>query len=139
MTGEFAVAVHALVLLNHKNSIISSDILAENVCTNPARIRKIMAKLKKADLIGTKEGLDGGYYLNYKASDINLCDISKAVDSDFVSSSWKSGNRNLDCMISSGMADIMDHLYDELNCLCKIRLESISIADIELKLLQTQI
>ena len=50
MTSEFTIAVHALVFLNHKAQVYSSEGLAENVCTNAARIRKVMAKLKKADL-----------------------------------------------------------------------------------------
>ena len=61
MTSEFAIAVHALVFLEHKGIVISSEELAKNVCTNPARIRKVMAKLKRADLIRTKEGTEGGY------------------------------------------------------------------------------
>ena len=61
MTGEFAIAVHALVYLNHKKEVLSSDELAANVCTNPARVRKVMAKLKKAGLLSTKEGAEGGY------------------------------------------------------------------------------
>ena len=56
MTSEFTIAVHALVFLSHKGTYYSSEGLADNVCTNAARIRKVMAKLKKADLIKTKEG-----------------------------------------------------------------------------------
>ena len=62
MTSEFAIAVHALVYLNHKGETVSSEALAENICTNPARVRKVMAKLKKAGLVATKEGVDGGYH-----------------------------------------------------------------------------
>ena len=60
MTSEFAIGVHALVYLNHKNETLSSELLAENICTNPARIRKVMAKLKTGGLIVTQEGLKGG-------------------------------------------------------------------------------
>lgn len=35
MTGNFCVAVHALVYLNHKGETVSSEKLAENICTNP--------------------------------------------------------------------------------------------------------
>lgn len=55
MTSEFTIAVHALVFLNHKGTVFSSEGLAANVCTNAARIRKVMAKLKKADLVKTRE------------------------------------------------------------------------------------
>lgn len=61
MTSEFGMAVHALTFLNHKGEIVSSEALAKNICTNPARVRKVMAKLKKAGLVDTKEGLEGGY------------------------------------------------------------------------------
>lgn len=50
MTGEFAVGVHALVFLNHKKTVVSSEMVAENVCTNPARVRKILASLKRPAL-----------------------------------------------------------------------------------------
>lgn len=72
MTSEFTIAVHALVFLNHKATVYSSEGLAENVCTNPARIRKVMAKLKKADLVKTKEGVDGGYLFHRDSREINL-------------------------------------------------------------------
>ena len=37
MTSDYCVAVHALVYLNHKAKVLSSEELAENICTNPAR------------------------------------------------------------------------------------------------------
>lgn len=134
MTGEFAIAVHALVFLNHKNTMLSSDALAENVCTNPARVRKVMSKLKRAGIISTKEGIDGGYHMSKKAEDVDLCEISKALETDFVASGWKSGNEDMDCMVASGMAAIMDDIYGELNLLCKDRLKHISISDIDKKI-----
>ena len=63
MTSEFSIAAHALVYLYHKDTTLSSEQLAENICTNPARVRKVMAQLKRAGLVATKEGIDGGYLL----------------------------------------------------------------------------
>lgn len=134
MTGEFGIAVHAIVYLNHRKKTLSSDTVAQNVCTNPARVRKIMSKLKKAGLVYTKEGLEGGYSLDKDSSNINLRQISEALDINFVSSSWKSGNQSMECMICSGMADVMDNLYEELNEICKKRLEKITIDDINNKI-----
>ena len=61
MNSEFCVAVHALVFLSHKQASLSSETLAKNICTHPARVRRVMAKLKRAGLVHTKEGVDGGY------------------------------------------------------------------------------
>lgn len=134
MTSEFAIAVHALVYLNHRQETVSSETLASNVCTNPARVRKVMAKLKKAGVIVTKEGLEGGYYFEKDSSSVSLRQICDALEVDFVSASWKSGDKDMDCMIASGMAAIMDDIYKDLDELCRKRLESISIATIEQKI-----
>ena len=50
MNSEFAICVHALVYLDHKAACLSSEELAENICTNAARIRKVLGKLKKAEI-----------------------------------------------------------------------------------------
>lgn len=134
MTSEFAVAVHALVYLNHRKETLASDTLAENVCTNPARIRKVMAKLKKKNLIATKEGQSGGYHMCMDAGDINLAMVYDALEAEAVSTSWKPGDTDMNCMIASGMAAIMDGIYGEMNELCRKHLEGISIKTIEEKI-----
>lgn len=134
MTSEFAIAVHALVYLNHRQETVSSETLASNVCTNPARVRKVMAKLKKAGIIKTKEGLEGGYHFEKDSSSVNLRQVCDALEVDFVSASWKSGDKDMKCMIASGMAAIMDDIYGDLDELCRKRLESINIATIEQKI-----
>ncbi|WP_333646648.1 RrF2 family transcriptional regulator [Lacrimispora sp.] len=138
MTSEFAVAVHGLVYLNKKKTTISSEELATNVCTNPARIRKVMAKLKKAGMIVTKEGLEGGYHFIKDPAQVNLKQVCDALEVTFVSSSWKSGDENMPCMISSGMSGVMDDIYGELNELCRIRMEKITIKDIQEKLVKSR-
>ena len=133
MTSEFAIAVHALVYLHHKNAVLSSEELAENICTNSARVRKVMAKLKKKDLIGTKEGIKGGYHMSRDASEITLGDICEALQVDIVKAAWRSGSMDMDCMIASGMAGVMDGIYAELDEICKKHLKGITIQDVEKK------
>jgi len=134
VTSEFAIGVHALVYLNHKNETLSSELLAENICTNPARIRKVMAKLKTGGLIVTQEGLKGGYRIGKPAEDITLKSVCEALREDIVKASWKSGNADMECLVASGMAGIMDDLYGDLNALCMDHLATITIADIDRKI-----
>lgn len=134
MTSEFGIAVHALVFLNHKARTLSSEELAENICTNPARVRKIMAKLKNAGLVTTKEGPDGGYLFELSPDAVTLEDVSNAVGIRFVSSAWKSGDSDMECLVASGMAGIMDYIYDDLDNMCKVRLKSITISKIDAKI-----
>lgn len=134
MTSEFTVAVHALTVLNHRAEVVSSESLAENVCTNAARVRKVMAKLRKAGLIETKEGIEGGYLFRRDSSKVNLAMIADALDVTFVSASWKSGNPEMECLIASGMAGVLDEIYEGLDRECRDRLEKITIADIDRKI-----
>ena len=46
MNSEFVIAVHALAYMGHKQDKVSSEELAENICTNPAKKRKVMSALR---------------------------------------------------------------------------------------------
>lgn len=102
----------------------------ENICTNPARVRKVMAKLKKAGLVDTKEGAVGGYQSARAPETVTLCEIAEALGERFVCSSWHSGGKDLPCLVASGMAGVMDALYQELDTLCRQRLSHITLADV---------
>ena len=47
MTSEFAIAVHALMFLEHKGIVISSEELAKNVCTQPGSDPEGDGKIEK--------------------------------------------------------------------------------------------
>ena len=136
MNSDFCVAVHGLVFLKHQGCTISSEELAENICTNPARVRKVMAKLKKVGLVQTKEGKEGGYTSVEQAEDITLYRVAEALDIRFVEASWRSGDSDMNCMIASGMADVMDEIYLNLNDMCLEKLKTITIGEIERKLIE---
>lgn len=54
MNSDFILGVHALVFLNHKAETLNSETLAQNICTNPVRVRRVMARLRKAGLVETR-------------------------------------------------------------------------------------
>jgi len=130
MTGEFSVAVHALVYLNHMNTTLSSAQLADNICTNPARVRKIMAELVKSGLAVSGEGRGSGYAICENGPSVTLLEVLDALGDRAVSTAWRTGDMDRECLVSSGMGDIMDSLCEELNDMCRQRLSHISIGDI---------
>lgn len=134
LNSDFCVAVHGLVYLKHKGSVIPSEELASNICTNPARVRKVMARLKKAGLVETKEGKVGGYSRVEKAGDITLYTIAEALSIRFVDASWRSGDSDMSCLIASGMAEVMNGIYLELDGLCLDKLKQITVGEIETQL-----
>ena len=138
MTSDYCVAVHALVYLNHKAKVLSSEELAENICTNPARVRKVMAKLKKAGFVKTKEGSEGGYLCDQDADQVTLDQIAQALEIRFVDTAWKSGDTDMKCLVASGMAGLMDEIFDDLNEQCCKRLKEITIGTLDHRIFGNQ-
>jgi DNA-binding IscR family transcriptional regulator len=134
MNSDLCVALHALIYLDHKATTLSSEALAENFCTNAARVRKVLAKLKDACDVRTCAGINGGYEFIGNAQKVTLADVVRAIGADFVEMHWKSGNDEKHCRISSGMAGAMDGIIGGLNALCKRHLQKTTIADIEKQL-----
>ena len=136
MDSSFNLAVHALVCLSHSGRSLSSDALAENICTNPTRVRRVLAGLKKAGLVETREGSDGGYRLCADPASLSLRQVAEAVNARFVDCAWRSGDIDRDCAICSGMAGVMDALYRQLNEQCAAYLLRLTVADIEKELFE---
>lgn len=137
MNGLFCVAVHALIYLDKRDCILSSEELAANICTNPARVRKVMSRLKKAGLVETKTGNVGGYHLLRKPAEIPLDQIADALEIRFVEPAWHSGGTDLPCMVASGMAEVMDGLFDDLDRHCRNQLARLRLSDLESQLEDT--
>ena len=132
MNGIFCIAVHALIYLDKRGCMLSSEELAANICTNPARVRKVMAKLKKAGLVETKAGNEGGYHPLVSPKELTLDRIADALEVRFVEPAWHSGgNADCECMVASGMAGVMDHLFDDLDRRCRDRLAQLHLSDLE--------
>lgn len=134
MNAEFLVAVHALAFLNHRQCCVSSEELAKNICTNPARVRKVMLKLKSAGLVETVSGSLGGYSFTKKAERVSLKDILRATGGTVSDIEWKSGNEDADCLISSGMGKVMDDVIENINLGAEKYLAGITILDVDKKL-----
>ena len=131
MTAEFALAIHGLVYLHHRGILITSEELADNICTNPARVRKVMAKLHKAGLINASEGKGSGYRMTENGGSITMLQVLTALSEIPVAQKWRSGEIDRPCQISSGMAEVMDEVYAEMNRCCYDYLAGRTIADID--------
>lgn len=130
MKSTFSLAVHALAYLAHTQKIETSETLAKNACTHPAKIRKTMSTLKQSGMIQTIEGKKGGYQINKDPQTITLKEIAEALSFVFINPTWQSGDLNMDCLISSGMSKVMDEVYYNMNQACLQQLEHITLHQI---------
>ena len=78
MDTKFSVAVHILILISESPLPINSDQMAESVGTNASYIRKILALLRKADIVEGHIGVSG-YGMNVSPEQLTLLQIYQAV------------------------------------------------------------
>ena len=78
MDTKFSVAVHVMILISESPTPINSDQMAESVGTNASYIRKILALLKKAEIVDGHRGISG-YRLIIAPEQLTLLQIYKAV------------------------------------------------------------
>ena len=131
MTGEFSVAVHGMLYLMQADQTVSSRKLAENMCTNPARVRKVMAELGRAGLVQAREGRgEGGYRAIPDSGSVTLAQILDALGSAAVPDLWHGADLDRECLLSSGIGALMDDLCRDLNGLCRARLDGITLKSV---------
>lgn len=78
MDTKFSVALHILAYISETSRQVSSEALAQSVGTNASYIRKVVALLKRADLIVSHQGKTG-YQLARLPEEISLLDIYRAT------------------------------------------------------------
>ena len=78
MDTKFSVAVHVLILISESTVPINSDQMAESVGTNASYIRKILALLKKAEIVDGRRGISG-YSMTAAPEQLTLLQVYQAV------------------------------------------------------------
>lgn len=78
---QFAIAVHIMAGLGYNSGdAVNSCDLAYSINTSPSFVRRVLAKLSKANLIETSTGKGGCCILAKPTKEISLLDIYHAVD-----------------------------------------------------------
>lgn len=131
MNSDFVIALHSLVLLaNLPGHMANSETIAENICTNPARVRKVMSILRKDGYVKTKEGIGGGYILSCDPEKTNLSQIYMLISSGSLKPNWCTGDPEQECIISSNTQNVMEQIFSEAEQHLQIFLNQLTIRDV---------
>ena len=113
LDSHFNTTLQLMISLAYKkDEEQSSETLARDMNTNPAFVRKIMAKLSKAGLIETRRGKSGGVSLAKDPKQISLKEIYLAVNDKTAIHNMKKGGT--DCAVSCSMQTILLKLSTQL-------------------------
>lgn len=80
---QFAVAVHLLTLLAFApDELQSSEQMAESVGSNPVHMRRVLGRLRRAGIVGSRPGPHGGWHLLRTPTELPLGDVWRIVAGD---------------------------------------------------------
>ena len=127
---QFAIAVHIMAGLGYSSGeeMHSCD-LAYSVNTSPSFVRRILAKLSKANLISTATGKGGHCRLAKKPGDVCLLEIYKAVEGPKVFAIHKYEPKK-PCEVSCNIKAALNRVLERAQKSMEKSLGQITLADV---------
>lgn len=137
ISSRFTVAVHILSLVKiESNQTLTSSYIAGSVNTNSVVIRRLISKLKQADLIETHQG-SGGIQLLKPLSDITLLDVYKAVEVvDEGELFQMHEDTNINCVVGANIQSVLEIVLLRAQDAMETVLKNVTMEDIVSGILQ---
>ena len=135
LSSRFAIAIHALcVLANLSDRDVPSAMIADSININPVVARRILASLKAAGLVRTREGTDGGYKLARCPGEITLDAIYAAVEPEPLFA-FRGAPANPQCPVGAAIAPALAELFQEAEGALAGNLASHTLAEFSSRLI----
>lgn len=127
---QLSNAIHILAFIEifKEADSIPSDLIAKSIETNPTNVRRIMAQLKKSNIIETQVG-KAQPKLKRSSEEITLLDIYRSIE----------GNTNLiqvdtktnpNCIVGANIQGVLTDVYSQLQVKVESEMAEIYLADI---------
>ncbi|MBW0432561.1 Rrf2 family transcriptional regulator [Leptospira yasudae] len=127
--SRYAVAIHILTFLEDgKGKDTTSDTIAESVGTNPAIVRTLIGKLRKAGLVYTRQGVPGAS-LTKPASEIRLSDIYRAIEASECLFNVHDHPKQ-DCSVGMGILPTLECMFAQAQAALEDKLGEFSLEDV---------
>ena len=116
---RFATAIHIMTLLAKvPQEWLTSDWIAGSINVNPVIVRKELGELRKAGLITSRLGKDGGTKLSKSAEEIKISEIYEAVKNNEVLGK-KNQKPNPACPVGKEINNHLSMLFEQTDLLVK--------------------
>ncbi|QPK93602.1 Rrf2 family transcriptional regulator [Actinomyces sp. zg-332] len=115
MDTKFSVAVHILIMFSETKEKLTSEKIAKSVNTNSSYIRKVIALLKKSNLLLRAEG-SFDYSLGKSKDSLTLLEIYRAVQTPKLLYTHQNANRQcpVGAYINKALDPIIEHAEIQL-------------------------
>lgn len=122
-------AVHILlfIYLNPVNDL-SSNAIAQSICTHPSYVRQIMSKLRKAKIIDSSQGL-AKPMITESLDKISLCKVYSAVENK-KSFLYLDTKINPDCIVGVNIMLALSDYYNLVQESAETKMKNITLQNI---------
>lgn len=132
ISTKCSIAIHCLVFIYEygEKMKVTSDLLSRSAGINPVTIRSILSSLKKNGMIHVKNGT-GGATLNCSPESINLYDVCKTLEPDFLDKLiGVHANPSPLCPVGNSIHRVLELSYEKVRNDVQKSLKNITLKDI---------
>jgi Rrf2 family protein len=126
---RLSTVLHALLHMADAEHPLTSEDLAAMVCTNPVVVRRMLAGLREAGLVGSTKGHGGGWQLGRPLSGISLGDVYDALDAPAVFA-MADRTENPRCLVEQAVNRAMRGTFARAEAVLLAGFRKVSLADI---------
>ena len=135
-SSRFVVATHVLTVLAVKrDERLSSDKLAWSLDTNPVVVRRLLGRLRDADLVTSQRGPNGGFKLAQSPEEVTLRDVYEAVELDSLFA-FHPNEPNDECPVGENIQAVLTETLQPAEDALKDELKAITVADLSQQILE---
>lgn len=110
--ARFQISVHILTLLaKAEGEPMSSELIAGSININPVLVRKEISVLRKAGMVRSKEGKNGGCFLAKNAQNILLSEVYQVVRQDASVFGKSKNTPNPACLVGRQINQHIEGIY----------------------------
>ena len=132
IASKFTVAVHIITCIDvfGEQMRVTSDFLSGSTGVNAVIIRNVLAQLRSAGIVNTRQG-SGGAHLAKPTSEITLYDVYRAVECTDDSGLFRfHENPNAKCPVGRNIHKVMDGRLEAAQAALENELKSTTLAEI---------
>jgi DNA-binding IscR family transcriptional regulator len=129
MNSRFSIAAHILTLLaSTPGERITSEWIAGSVGTHAVVIRRQLALLRRAGLVGSKGSAGGGWLLLRAPEAVTLAEVRRALGEE--ASFRMHQEPNPECSVGKGVKGALEDVYADAEAAVDRSLEGWTVADL---------
>ena len=121
--------LHVLLHLDEIDAPVTSELIGQMLGMNPSLVRRTMAGLRKAGMVGSTKGHGGGWHLTKKLDEISLADVYGALGTPTLFALGPAGDTP-DCLLERAANSAVAGALEAAKSEFEAKISAVTVADL---------